>query len=293
MKKAIAYVEKHFPNNPGSTENFIYPITRKEALASFRDFLAHRLKNFGKYQDAIVPEENYLYHSLLSAPLNIDLLQPKELVEKTISYAEKHAIPINSIEGFIRQILGWREFVRGVYLSSGEEQRKENFWNHSRKIPKSFWNASTGVTPIDTTIKKAIETAYAHHIERLMILSNFMQLCEFAPDDVYKWFMEFFIDSYDWVMVPNVYGMGQYADGGQMVTKPYISSSNYLKKMGRFEKGAWQELWDALYWNFLDKHKKKLSKIPRMKLILHQLKQKDPIQLKEQKSLVRAFFKDL
>ena len=159
--------------------------------------------------------------------MNVGLISPNQVINKAISYTKKNNIPLNSIEGFVRQIIGWREFIRGIYVSKGSEERTKNFWGFSKKIPNSFYTGETGITPIDSTIKKINDYAYCHHIERLMVLGNFMLLCEFDPDDVYKWFMEMFIDSYDWVMVPNVYGMSQFSDGGLMSTKPYISTVSY------------------------------------------------------------------
>jgi deoxyribodipyrimidine photolyase-related protein len=164
----------------------------------------------------------------------------------------------------LRQLLGWREFIRGLYLSVGRKQRTRNYWGYTRKIPQSFYDGTTGIVPVDVVIKKVLKNGYCHHIERLMVLSNFMLLCDFDPEEVYRWFMELFMDAYDWVMVPNVYGMGQFADGGMMSTKPYISGSNYLMKMGDFEMGAWTEVWDGLYWRFIDKHRDFFLKNPRM-----------------------------
>jgi deoxyribodipyrimidine photolyase-related protein len=192
----------------------------------------------------------------------------KPTVDRILESGAVNGIPLNSTEGLIRQIVGWREFIRGVYEEAGGRERTINFWKFKRKIPKSFWTATTGITPIDTTIEKILETGYCHHIERLMVLGNFMVLCEFDPDDVYRWFMEMFIDSYDWVMVPNVYGMSQFADGGLMSTKPYISGSNYLMKMGDFPKGDWQLIWDGLFWRFLDKNRSFFSKNPRLSMLL-------------------------
>ena len=160
--------------------------------------------------------------------LNSGLLDINFVLDKTIVFYNKNDIPLNSCEGFIRQIIGWREYIRGIYTVKGSEERTKNFWGFKRKIPKSFYDASTGILPVDDSIRKILKTGYAHHIERLMILGNFMLLCEFDPDEVYRWFMEMFIDSYDWVMVPNVYGMSQFADGGLMSTKPYISGSSYI-----------------------------------------------------------------
>ena len=144
-----------------------------------------------------------------------------------------------------------------------------NFWNFKRKIPNSFYSGTTGIEPIDITIKKTLNYGYNHHIERLMIIGNFMLLCEFHPNEVYKWFMEMYVDSYDWVMVPNVYGMSQFSDGGVMSSKPYISSSNYLIKMSNFKKGTWQDTWDGLFWNFLNNQKKFFMKNPRMNMLIN------------------------
>jgi deoxyribodipyrimidine photolyase-related protein len=182
------------------------------------------------------------------------------VVNKAISFAGKHDVPINSLEGFIRQIIGWREFMHGLYLHKGSNIRTQNFFNHTREMPEDFWSADTGMPPLDTVIKKVLQTGYAHHIERLMVLANYMTLTEMHPHDVYGWFMEMFVDAYDWVMVPNVYSMGLFADGGVMATKPYVASSNYVTKMSDWSRDKdnpehWSYRWDALYWRFLDKHR--------------------------------------
>lgn len=259
IKEAIAYVEEHFPNNPGNASTFAYPITHDSAKAWLQDFLTHRFKFFGPYEDAMVPAENILFHSVLTPMLNIGLLDPKVIINEALRYANGHGIPINSLEGFIRQVIGWREFIRAIYQLEGGKQRTRNYFGYRRKIPSSFWNATTGIVPVDTVIRHIINDGYTHHINRLMILGNFMLLCEFDPDEVYRWFMELFIDAYDWVMVPNVYGMTQYADGGLMTTKPYISGSNYLMKMGSWPKGPWQGIWDALFWRFVHVHRDTLG----------------------------------
>lgn len=256
ISEAKKYVDRLFSKNPGNNENIYLPITTDSAKNWLDEFLENKFIHFGKYQDAISSEETFLFHSLLSPMLNCGLLTPKYVLEKTINFIEENDVPINSAEGFIRQIIGWREFIRAVYILEGANQRNYNFWKNNRKIPKSFYTGTTGIEPIDNTIKKLLETGYNHHIERLMILGNFMLLCEFHPTEVYKWFMEMYIDAYDWVMVPNVYGMSQFADGGIMSTKPYISSSNYIRKMSDYKQGEWTKTWDALYWNFIHKHKK-------------------------------------
>ena len=233
------------------------------------EFLQQRFEKFGIYEDAIVFKENVLHHSVLSPMLNIGLINPQQIIDKAIVYSKKNNIPLNSLEGFIRQIMGWREFIRIVYEREGTKQRTTNYWKFTRKIPASFWNGTTGIAPIDITIKKVLETGYCHHIERLMVLGNFMLLCEFDPEEVYKWFMEMFIDAYDWVMVPNVYGMTQFADGGLMTTKPYISGSNYLMKMSDYEKGEWQPIWDGLFWRFMHEHRNFFLSNPRIGMLVH------------------------
>lgn len=265
IEEALSYTQKYFGKNVGNIEsNTYYPVTFEESKAWLQQFLEKRFKEFGDYEDAILQKEILLNHSLLTPMLNVGLLTPEYIISETIQFAEEKDIPINSLEGFVRQIIGWREFIRGVYVSKGREERTRNYWSFKRKIPKSFYDGTTGIFPVDETIKKVSKTGYCHHIERLMVLGNFMLLCEFDPDEVYQWFMEFFIDAYDWVMVPNVYGMSQFADGGLMSTKPYISGSNYLMKMSDYPKGDWQEIWDALFWRFMDKHRAFFLSNPRL-----------------------------
>lgn len=268
-KEADAYVNEHYNLNYGALSDFVvYPIDFKSAEIWLDQFFEQRFHEFGAYEDAIVKEEHFLNHSLLSPLINVGLLDASDVIHKAIAYANKKDIPINSTEGFVRQILGWREFIRGIYEVKGSEERTKNFWNFNRKIPKSFYDGSTGIVPVDDVIKKVLKTGYAHHIERLMILGNFMVLCEFDPDEVYKWFMELFIDAYDWVMVPNVYGMSLFADGGLMSTKPYISSSNYIMKMSNYSKGEWQPIWDGLFWTFMDKHRDFFLSNPRLGMLI-------------------------
>jgi deoxyribodipyrimidine photolyase-related protein len=267
--EAFNYVTEHFSNNPGLlNEKPIYPNQFDSSKKWLDDFLNNRFAEFGIYEDAIVDKEHFLNHSVISPMLNVGLLTPKKIINNTIVIAQKKEIPLNSLEGFVRQVIGWREFIRGVYLVKGTQERNANFFNHKTKMPASFYDGTTGIEPIDNTIKKLNKTAYSHHIERLMLLGNFMLLCEIDPNDIYKWFMELYIDAYDWVMVPNVYGMSQFADGGLMSTKPYISSSNYVKKMSNYKKGDWEQTWDALYWRFINKHREIFSKNIRMSFMI-------------------------
>ncbi len=268
-REAKKYVEIHFSNHLGSLTEYVpYPTGFQTTRDWLQQFLEQRFAEFGAYEDAIVAENAILHHSVLTPMLNVGLITPKEVITASLNYAKAHNVPINSTEGFVRQILGWREFIRGFYECKGGEARNTNFWNFTRVIPPSFYDGTTGILPVDQTIRKVNATGYCHHIERLMVLGNFMLLCEFDPDAVYQWFMELFIDAYDWVMVPNVYGMSQFADGGLMATKPYISSSNYLMKMGNYPKGDWQNIWDGLFWRFMDVHRDFFLSNPRLGMLV-------------------------
>jgi deoxyribodipyrimidine photolyase-related protein len=268
VDEAVAYVKKVFPLSIGAGEPFLYPVTRKAAKKALQDFVETRLSLFGDYEDAIRKDESFLYHSVLSPLLNVGLLTPQEVVDAVIKAYRRGAAPLNSVEGFVRQVIGWREYVRACYLVIGNRQRTQNYFKHKRQLPKGFWDGTTGIEPIDSTIKKVIKTGYCHHIERLMVFGNFLLLLEVDPNEVYEWFMGYFVDAYDWVMVSNVYGMSQYADGGMITTKPYISGSNYLLKISDYKKGEWVDVWDGLFWRFLSKHKRLFGSNPRTNMLL-------------------------
>jgi deoxyribodipyrimidine photolyase-related protein len=294
IKASAKYIAKLFPNNPGIKEAPFqsagnagyYPISFESANDWLAQFLNKRFNDFGIYEDAMVAGESILYHSVLSPLINIGLLTPQQVLDETLKYAAKKAIPLNSLEGFVRQIIGWREFIIQVYARAGSKQRTRNYWGFNRKIPASFYTGTTGIEPLDDAIQKLIKTGYNHHIERQMIIGNFMLLCEFDPDQVYQWFMEMYVDSYDWVMVPNVYGMTQFADGGLMTTKPYISGSNYIMKMSNYKKGPWQEIWDGLFWRFMHVHRSFFLKNPRLGMLVKTF-DKMP-QMKQQQHLDKA-----
>lgn len=287
-----AAVEKDFSAYYGSTEGFSWPVTRSAAEKQLEAFLQQRLASFGDYQDAVSEKEVFVFHSALTAVMNAGLLTAREVLDRTLAFARRHPVPINALEGFIRQILGWREFIRAVYVFKGREERTRNFWRHSRPLPESFWTGTTGIVPFDNAVHKTLRHAYCHHIERLMILGNLMLLCEIHPDEVYRWFMTLFIDAYDWVMVPNVYGMSQFADGGLMATKPYISSSNYVLKMSDYRKGPWCDVWDGLYWRFIDKHRDFFSRNPRLSMMTRQLEKMAPEKLQAHRSAAEGFLKN-
>lgn len=268
IQEAIAYVDQHFPNNPGSSDqpfsSGYFPCTPSEAEAALDLFIQEKLSLFGLYEDAMQASEGTLFHSVLSPMINVGLLNPAYVLAKIIA----SNAPLNSMEGIIRQLIGWREFIQLLYRKIGSRQRTSNHWQFTREMPTAFYTGTTGIEPVDITIHKLVKTGYNHHIERLMVLGNFMLLCEIKPDAVYQWFMEMYIDAYDWVMVPNVYGMSQFSDGGLMSTKPYICGSNYILKMGDFKKGPWQAIWDGLFWRFLDKQRSTFAKNPRWAMLI-------------------------
>ncbi len=275
LKAATDWVTGTFPDNPGRTEHFIYPITHQAAEDWLADFLEEKLGRFGDYEDAISREHSIIYHSVLTPMLNIGLLTPRQIIDATLDHAQQNDVPINSLEGFIRQIIGWREFMRFMYAREGVTLRNGNFWEHEREMPKAFYTGDTGIEPVDHAIRSVLDQSYNHHIERLMVLGNFMLLCRIHPDAVYRWFMEMYIDAYDWVMVPNVYAMSQFADGGSFTTKPYISGSNYIRKMSDFPKGDWCQVWDGLFWSFIDWNREFFISQPRMAMMARQLDRMD------------------
>ncbi|MCH2164438.1 MAG: cryptochrome/photolyase family protein [Marinovum sp.] len=260
-------VEADFPDALGSIDRLYYPTSHGAAAAWLDQFLERRFALFGDYEDAILEDENWLWHAVLTPALNIGLLTPRQILDATLAHAAKQDVAMNSLEGFLRQIIGWREFMRATYEDLGVKMRTTNHWQHTRKMPTCFYDGTTGIGPIDDTIKRILDTGYCHHIERLMILGGFMFLCEIDPDEVYRWFMEMFVDSYDWVMVPNAYAMSQHADGGLITTKPYFSGSNYVRKMSHWPKGPWAETWDGLYWRFILKHSEALASNPRWSMM--------------------------
>tara|TARA_B100000963_G_scaffold360567_1_gene391915 strand:- start:680 stop:2083 length:1404 start_codon:yes stop_codon:yes gene_type:complete len=260
------FINNNFKDHPGNTAKFWFPTTRKDANKWLDEFLKERIKLFGDYEDAVTDKSNTVFHSALSPLINIGLITPEEIIEKLRKIENK--VPINSLEGYIRQIIGWREFMRGIYQNYDQRLESTNFFNHKRKMKKTWYDGNTGLDPLDYAIINAKDYGWSHHIERLMILANIMNLCEINPKQVYKWFMEMFVDSSDWVMAPNVYGMGLYSDGGIFATKPYICGSSYFQKMMHFKKGAWCDVMDGLYWKFIDRHKKFFLKNPRLAMMV-------------------------
>jgi deoxyribodipyrimidine photolyase-related protein len=290
-QEAVRYVEARFPHNPGSLDHFRWPVTRGDAVRWLDRFIGERLPDFGLYEDAISTEHPYLYHSAITPALNIGLLDPQEVVDRVLAASDR--APLNSLEGFIRQVIGWREFMHGVYRHRGVEIRNGNFWNFERPLPRAFYDGTTGIPPVDRVIRQVLADGYCHHIERLMVLGNFMLLCRIRPDDVYRWFMEMFVDAYDWVMVPNVYGMSQFADGGTFTTKPYLSGSNYVLKMSDEPKGPWCRVWDGLFWSFIGDHRAFFLKNPRLSMMARTWDKLSPEKQADHRGAAGEFFEGL
>ncbi len=267
-KKLKPIVEKLFKDHPGSTKNFWFATEHKEVVKLFNFFIKEKFELFGDYEDAVDHRDNILFHSALSPYINLGLITPDYIIEKVFEFYKKKKIRFNSLEGYVRQIIGWREFIRGVYQNYNYDMETKNFFKHDKKMKRSWYDGTTGLPPLDFAIKNALEHGWSHHIERLMILSNVMNLCEIKPVIVYKWFMEMFVDSSDWVMVPNVYGMGLFSDGGIFSTKPYISGSKYFLKMMDFKKGDWCNVMDGLYWRFINKNRFFFKKNPRLSMMV-------------------------
>ena len=261
-------IEKLFKNHPGNTDTFWLATEHRDVVNLLNFFIKQKSNLFGDYEDAVDQNNNILFHSVLSPYLNLGLITPDFVINKILEFHKKNKIKLNSLEGYIRQVIGWREFMRGIYQNYSKEMETRNFFKQNRKMKNSWYKGTTGLPPLDHAIKNALENGWSHHIERLMILSNIMNLCEIKPKLVYKWFMEMFVDSSDWVMVPNVYGMGLFSDGGIFATKPYICGSSYFMKMMDFKKGDWCNIMDGLYWRFINKNRKFFLKNPRLSMMV-------------------------
>jgi deoxyribodipyrimidine photolyase-related protein len=262
--EAIEYVNTHFSDHIGKVENVkVYPITTQDAIKSFNNFLNNALANFGKYEDAVMKNDPFMYHSIISPLLNNGLLNPKQVIDKTLIFysLQKSEIPLSSLEGFIRQIVGWRCMMQGMYIFKYNDMLSMNTPNNQYRFKdyKIWYTGNTGILPLDEEIKKAHDYGYSHHIVRLMIFMNFFILCEVHPLEIYKWFMEVVsIDAYSWVMISNIYAMGYFYP--KLMTKPYLSTSGYIVKMSNYKKnGNWDKIWDALYHDFISKKDSKYT----------------------------------
>lgn len=262
-----ALVRQRFADHPGDLAPFQWPVTRADALAWLDDFLVQRFAGFGPYEDALSSRSWSIHHSLLAPLLNLGLLTPREVLDRALAHAAHHGTPLASVEGFVRQVLGWREFVRAVYRRHGAAEAAANFFGHTRGLAPSWYSGETGIPPLDAAIAGARTRGWNHHIERLMVIGNLMLLAGIAPRAAYRWFMEMYVDAYPWVMEPNVYGMALYSDGGLFATKPYACGANYLLKMGDHRRGPWCDTVDGLYWRFVATQRDFFATHPRLAVL--------------------------
>lgn len=289
--EVIQIVKRRFRDYPGSLKNFDWPVSRKQAQKALRDFLRNRLRLFGDYQDAMWTDEPFLYHSLLSSSLNLKLLDSLEVVQSAEEEYSKGRAGITAVEGFIRQIIGWREYVRGVYWRFMPDYIDGNALEADFSLPAFYWTANTDMRCLHEVIQQTLEYSYAHHIQRLMVTGLFALLLGVSPREVHKWYLAIYVDAVEWVELPNTLGMSQYADGGIMASKPYAASGKYIQRMSNYcrqcryepSKRAGERAcpYSTLYWDFLARNEKRLSENRRMTLQLKNLQNLDRIELKD------------
>ncbi|MBU3594017.1 cryptochrome/photolyase family protein [Polynucleobacter sp. 71A-WALBACH] len=276
-KTVLAEVEEYYPEHPGSLAHFQWPVTREQALQALNGFIEHRLASFGIYEDAMWTDTPFGWHSLLSSALNLKLLNPREVVNAVIVAWKKDNLEMATVEGFIRQILGWREFVRGMYYLDMPQMALDNFYDHQNSLPAWYWTGKTKMKCMQEAIGQTLQYGYAHHIQRLMVTGNFALLAEILPKEACDWYLAIYVDAIEWVELPNTAGMALFASGGRFTSKPYIASGAYIKRMSnycsscqykpdiRFGEGACPMT--NLYWNFLIKHRKQFEASPRTRLM--------------------------
>jgi deoxyribodipyrimidine photolyase-related protein len=283
-REVVTLVRERFGSHPGSLDKFDWPVTRKQALVAMEDFIAHRLPDFGRYQDAMWTGEPWLYHSRLSVALNVKLLNPREVIAAAVSAYEKKQAPLESVEGFVRQILGWREYVRGIYWLYMPEYAGRNALEATQPLPPFYWTGETEMNCLRHTIRQTLDYGYAHHIQRLMVTGLYALLLGVDPVEVHKWYLAVYVDAVEWVELPNVLGMSQYADGGAMASKPYVATGKYIQRMSNYcdgcrfkpDKSTGPEAcpFTTLYWDFLARHEKVLRQNQRMQMQLKNLERK-------------------
>jgi deoxyribodipyrimidine photolyase-related protein len=285
-KDVIDMVQRRFGDHPGSLDHFDLPVTHRQALASLRDFVEHRLHDFGTYEDAMWSSDPFLYHSRLSIVLNVKLLSPRKCIDAAVEAYEAGKVPLNSVEGFVRQIMGWRELVRGIYWHYMPDYATGNALEcEDRGVPRFFWDGQTQMRCVASCMQSVIDHAWSHHITRLMVLGQLALLLGVHPYRFHEWHMAMYVDAIDWVSLPNTLGMSQWGDGGIVGTKPYCASGNYINRMSDYCKGCPYEPkaavgdeacpFTTLYWDFLARHRRRFERNPRMALQLRNLKRKD------------------
>jgi deoxyribodipyrimidine photolyase-related protein len=276
-RTVLAQVEERYPDHPGSLAHFRWPVTRTQALEALQGFIEHRLATFGMYEDAMWTDTPFGWHSLLSSSLNLKLLNPREVIDAVLLAWKKEGLELATVEGFIRQILGWREFVRGMYYLDMPQMALDNYYDHQNTLPAWYWTGKTNMKCMQAAIGQTLEYGYAHHIQRLMVTGNFALLAEVLPKAVCDWYLAIYIDAIEWVELPNTAGMALFASGGRFTSKPYIASGAYIKRMSNYC-GSCQYKPDIrfgedacpvtnLYWNFLIKHRTQFEASPRTRLM--------------------------
>lgn len=276
-REVLAFVEHQYPEHPGSLEHFSWPVTREQALDALAHFVNHRLPTFGMYQDAMWKETPFGWHSILSTSLNLKLLNPREVVHSALEAYQNNRLDLATVEGFIRQVIGWREFIRGIYYLDMPGMATANFYQHQRKLPEWYWTANTKMNCMKDAIGQTLKYGYAHHIQRLMITGNFGLLAEILPQEVSDWYLAIYVDAIEWVELPNVVGMALFANGGRFTSKPYIASGAYVKRMSNYCDGCQYKPdvrygeqacpMTTLYWNFLINHQVEFNQNPRTRLM--------------------------
>ena len=293
----IDMVAEQYPDRFGKIDGFKYGVTRKDAKAALDRFIKDALPRFGDYQDAMLTGEPFLYHSLISMYLNAGLLSPPEICEAVeAAYKSGHA-PLNAAEGYIRQVIGWREYIRGIYWYKMPEYAEENALNATRDLPWFYWSGETDMHCLSQSIGQTIDHAYAHHIQRLMITGNFALLAGVDPKALHEWYLAVYIDAFEWVELPNTLGMSQFADGGVLASKPYASSGAYINRMSDYCKSCKYDVkkkvgddacpFNSLYWDFMARHKDSFAKNPRMGMAIRNLDKMDPEQVKAYRDKAR------
>jgi deoxyribodipyrimidine photolyase-related protein len=282
----LATVDRYLPDNPGQLADFAWPVTRAQALAALETFIDERLPLFGKYEDAMWAGEPWLYHSHLSAALNVKLLNPREVVRAAEAAYRQGKAPLAAVEGFIRQILGWREYVRGIYWTQMPAYLERNALEAQGELPDFFWSGDTNMACLRDALKQTLAQGYAHHIQRLMVIGLYTLMRGVHPKQVHTWFLSVYVDAVEWVELPNTLGMAQFGDGGLMGSKPYIASGKYIQRMSnhcqgcRFDPaqstGTAACPYTTLYWDFLMRHRSLLEKNPRMGMQLKNLSRLTP-----------------
>ena len=285
-REVIAEVDTRFAGHPGATAAFDWPVSREQALAALADFIEHRLELFGPHQDAMWTGQPWLWHARISAAMNLKLISPREVIAAAVSAWRARGLPLQSVEGFVRQVIGWREFIRGMYWLDMPGLREANHYGHRRALPRWYWSGDTQMACMRAVVSQTMKHGYAHHIQRLMVTGQFALLAEIEPQQVEDWYLAVYVDAVEWVELPNVAGMTLYANGGRFTSKPYVASGAYIQRMSNYCDGCRYSPSvrsgeaacpvTVLYWHFLDRHEATFAANPRTALMAKNLAKLPP-----------------